>query len=118
MEKHYGGIGDRATFLRMERTFSEPQCAGYAENDKPDARKLGIEIRMGSMDMVDGGLSGPVSGPVQTSMFRFHSKTKKIRLFPVKGRNLLAILSPPIHFAWVRSSHLAVGMGVECSTAR
>jgi len=36
-----------AAFLRLERAFSEPQHTGYAENDKPDAKKPGIEIRNG-----------------------------------------------------------------------
>jgi integrase len=44
-EMHYGRIRDRAAFLRLERAFSEPQHTGYAENDKPDAKKPGIEIR-------------------------------------------------------------------------
>jgi hypothetical protein len=46
-EKHYGRIRDRAAFLRLEKAFSEPQHAGCAEIDKPDAKKPGIEIGNG-----------------------------------------------------------------------
>jgi len=46
-EKHYGRIRDRAAFLRLERAFSTPETSGYAKNDKPDAKKPGIEIRNG-----------------------------------------------------------------------
>jgi integrase len=46
-EKHYGRIRDRAAFLRLEKAFSEPQHAGFAEKEKPDAKKPGIEIGNG-----------------------------------------------------------------------
>ncbi len=44
-EKHYGRIRDRAAFLRLERAFRAPEPSGYAEDNKPDAKKPGIEIR-------------------------------------------------------------------------
>ena len=46
-EKHYGWIRDRAAFLRLERAFTEPQHTGYAQDEKPDAKKPGIGIRNG-----------------------------------------------------------------------
>ena len=46
-EKHYGRIRDRAAFLRLERAFSTPETSGQAENDQPDAKKPGIDIRNG-----------------------------------------------------------------------
>ena len=46
-EKHYGRIRDRAAFLRLERAFKIPETSGYAESNKPDAKKPGIEIRNG-----------------------------------------------------------------------
>jgi len=46
-EKHYGRIRDRAAFLRLERAFRTPGTSGQAENDQPDAKKPGIEIRNG-----------------------------------------------------------------------
>ena len=55
-EKHYGWIRDRAAFLRLERAFSTQGTSGYAENDKPDAKKSPeSKSEMGLMAMVDGG---------------------------------------------------------------
>ena len=46
-EKHYGRIRDRAAFLRLENAFKAPETSGFAKNDKPDAKKPGIENRNG-----------------------------------------------------------------------
>jgi integrase len=46
-EKHYGRIRDRAAFLRLENAFKAPETSGIGRNDKPDAKKPGIEIGNG-----------------------------------------------------------------------
>jgi len=46
-EKHYGRIRDRAAFLRLENAFKAKETSGHAKNEKPDAKKSGIEIRSG-----------------------------------------------------------------------